>query len=342
MKKIVLIFLSLAFIMISYGVCKPDEDPYNINVLVLKYFPVTLKDGQQHIDINVTQDWEDTLENTRNKTNLITQQLVSTLEDSSIYHGYKDPSEKPSLKYTIVGELEFLQPLPTLPRLPGADVTWTNYNALLNRVNIKDWVMHKGVKEVWIWGYQGYKNVGIYESNMSGPYGNISNGSRRLGDMPLLDKTYTVYTYNYQRGLSEALEDHMHQIENVLKEVDRSLFWDKFVGDYASDPVLHPVRRCGWAHYPPNGRKDYDWADMLNVQTDIENWQPDGGRLQTMNCTHWGCSEGEGAQWFHYWMQNLPGRNNGIMYHGKALTNWWVYIGDFDNAMANKVGLVEH
>jgi hypothetical protein len=50
-----------------------------------------------------------------------------------------------------------------------------------------------------------------------------------------------VLAYNYQRGASEAMEDHIHQIEAVLNYVDarertppekwsEPLFWGKFVG----------------------------------------------------------------------------------------------------------------
>jgi hypothetical protein len=87
----------------------------------------------------------------------------------------------------------------------------------------------------------------------------------------VLDRTYTVYHYNYGRGPSEAVEDHMHQIEAVLRYVDPELFWDKFVGKPGEG-------RCGWSHYPPNGERDYDWANRNYILTDIEDWRPDGGR----------------------------------------------------------------
>jgi hypothetical protein len=45
--------------------------------------------------------------------------------------------------------------------------------------------------------------------------------------------------------------------------------------------------------------------------------------------------------WLIYWMQNLPGANNGLTYCGRPLTNWWAFTGDFDNVMAGWPGLVE-
>jgi hypothetical protein len=39
-------------------------------------------------------------------------------------------------------------------------------------------------------------------------------------------------------------------------------------------------------------------------------------------------------------MQNLPGHANGLTYQGKPLTNWWVFVGDYDYAKKNKMRLV--
>ena len=165
---------------------------------------------------------------------------------------------------------------------------------------------------------------------MAGPYGDISNSDRDLHDLPVLAKTYTVYHYNYQRGPSEAVEDHMHQIEAVLRQIDPQLFWEKFVGKPGEG-------RCGWAHYPPNGVRDYDWRNQTPILTDIEDWTPEGtGQKQLLNCTRW---QGDSLSWFVYWMQNLPGAGHNLSYRGRPLTNWWTFIGDFDFALAQKMRL---
>ena len=117
----------------------------------------------------------------------------------------------------------------------------------------------------------------------------------------------------------------------MLRQVDPDLFWDKFVGRPGAG-------RCGWAHFPPNGVRDYDWRNPAYIQTDIEDWRPDGGGQQVrINCDRW---QGDSLQWFIYWMQNLPGANNGITYRSRPLTNWWQFIGDFDGAMRARAGLV--
>jgi hypothetical protein len=301
-------------------------DLYTVPVLVVSYFPV--KNGR--IDVAVTRDVDAPLDAIRSHTLQTTLQVARALETGSTYHGYKNPDAQLSLRYEIVDRLEFLEPLPTYPK-PGHRQPMTDYNAIMNRLDIRRWVEQRGVKEVWLWAYHGGV-VDIWESNMAGPHGDLSNSDRDPRDLPVLKQTYTVYHYNYQRGASEAVEDHIHQIEAVLNTIDHDLFWNKFVGKPGEG-------RCGWAHYPPNARRDYDWANRSYVMTDIEDWRPDGGgQKQRMNCDRW---NGDSLTWFIYWMQNLPGADNGLTYRRRPLTNWWTFIGDFDRAMTAKMGLVQ-
>jgi hypothetical protein len=301
-------------------------DAYTIPVLVVSYFPI--KNGR--IDVAVTHDVDAPLDDIRSHTLQTTQQVAHALETGSTYHSYKNPDAQPSLRYDIVDSLEFLESLPTYPK-PGHRQPMTDYNAILNRLDIRRWVEQQGIKEVWLWGYHGGV-IDMWESNMAGPYGDLSNSDRDPRDLPVLKRTYTVYHYNYQRGTSEAVEDHIHQIEAVLNTIDHDLFWNKFVGKPGEG-------RCGWAHYPPNAKRDYDWANRAYVMTDIEDWRPEGGgQKKRMNCDRW---NGDSLTWFIYWMQNLPGADNGLTYKGRPLTNWWTFIGDFDRAMAAKLGLVQ-
>jgi hypothetical protein len=271
------------------GLVQKVKLPIKIPIIIVKYFPV---DGEK-IDIKITGDWDDSLAATRAKTERITQQTIQALEEGSRYHGYKDKSAKPSLAYEILNVREFLQPLPVRPNRPENKVPMTDYAKIMTEIDIQAWVEQKGVREVWLFGYHG--NVaGLWESNMSSPHGDVSNSDRDPNDLPVLSRTYTVYHYNYQRDVGEAVENHAHQIEHLLNYVDGRdttptekwpdlLFWGKFVGSDISHkmvPVRTPdgrqVYRCGWTHYAPNSERDYDWANKRAVETDIENWQPDG------------------------------------------------------------------
>ncbi len=297
---------------------------FEIPVLLVSYFPVK----GERIDIAQTGDVGAPLVDVRGHIIETTARVIEALEKGSAYHGYKDPAATPSLHYNIAGSIEFLGPLPTVPK-PGDRAPMTDYNTIMKRIDIRYWVEQRGVREVWLWGYHGGV-VGIWESNMAGPYGDISNSDRRLDDLPLLSHTYTVYNYNYQRGVSEAVEDHMHQIEAVLRHIDPHLFWSLFVGGDKGP-------RCGWAHYPPNASADYDWSNTSAVLTDIETWNPDTPlRRKRLNCERW---NGSSLGWFVYWMQNLPGADNGLSYQGRPLTNWWTFVGNFDEVMAQRLGL---
>ncbi len=332
----------LAWLLVSIQAAEPPVPPWEIPVLVVRYFPV----AGDRIDLKATGDWGESLAATREKTERVTREVIQALEEGSRYHGYKDPAAVPSLRYRVVETLEFLEPLPVKPHQPGK-VPMTDYRRIMERVGIRKWVEERGVREVWLWGYHGGK-VELWESNMASPFGDVSNSDRNPDDLPVLSRTYTVYHYNYQRGTSEAVEDHMHQIEALLNAIDgrdrtpparwgELLFWGRFVGSDASHKIVTP--RCGWAHYPPNAKQDYDWANPRTVMSDIEDWRPDGtGRKQPIDSRKWG---GNSLRWFVYWMQNLPGQNHGLTDRGRRLTNWWVFVGDYDSARKQGIGLVE-
>lgn len=300
--------------------------PFVVPVLMVSYFPV--RAGA--IDRHVTGDVGAPLEVVRQHVHTTSAQVIDALQTGSVYHAYKDPNAQPSLRYTVVDSLEVLEPLPTWPK-PGHRVPMTDYHTIMRHIDARTWVETRGVKEIWLWGYHGGV-VDLWESNMAGPFGDVSNSDRDPHDLPVFGQTYTVYHYNYQRGPSEAVEDHMHQIEAVLGTVDRHLFWDRFVGKPGEG-------RCGWAHYPPNGVRDYDWANPSYVWTDIEDWVPEGrGRLQRFNCMRW---RGDSLAWFVYWMQNVPGAHNGLTFRGRPLSNWWTFMGDYDRARRAGLGLVQ-
>lgn len=320
-----------------------DTLPWTIPVLVLKYFPVT---DDNRIDPSVTGDFDAPLEHARRKTDSLTAAVIAALERGSAYHGYRHPEAPPSLRYEVVETVERLEPLPTR-RIGGRALPLTDYRAIVSAHDIRRWVEERGVKEVWIWGYHGGV-LDLWESNMAGPWGDISNSDRDTTDLPVFSRTYTVYHYNYQRGASEAVENHMHQLEHVLNFVDGRdatepaawdtlLFWGDFVGSDSTHRIVDPG--CGWSHVPYNGERDYDWANPRKVDTDCEYWRPDGtGERRRLDCERWGC---DGLGWFVYWMQNIPGRENGLAHRGRPLRNWWGFIGDFDRAMREGRALVE-
>ena len=340
-----IVVLAVAFLSVwSAGCSSPSERTASdsasfadtIRVVVAAYYPAQ---GTM-IDRTKTGDWGESVEFTRNKVDSVTTALKRALEEGSRYHAYEDASAKPSLIYEIVDRQEFMQPLPTVERA-GSSVPMTDYGAIFDQVGGETWVQENGVDEFWVWGYHGGV-LDLWESNMSSPYGDISNSDRNPDDLPILGSTYTMYHYNYQRGAAEAVENHMHQLEAVINFIDGRdttaaadwpslLFWGKFVGSDSTHKLLNP-RRAGWSHYPPNAEHDYQWANPDPVISDIENWNPDefvSG--QPIECSKWNCKH---LDWFVYWMQNIPGAQNGLTYNGQPIRNWWTLMSQYDEARA--------
>jgi hypothetical protein len=80
-------------------------------------------------------------------------------------------------------------------------------------------------------------------------------------------------------------------------------------------PTKDGFVRCGWSHVPPTADSDYDWGNKKVIKSDIEDWKPDGsGEKKDISSEIW---KGDSYLWFIYWMQNIPGANNGLMFKGK-------------------------
>lgn len=314
--------------------------PAEIPIVVVSFFPLA---GDQ-IDRSKTGDVGGSFASLKAKTEADTQAAMAALEEGTRFRGYKNFLAKPALDYKVVGTYEFKEAMPTLPLKPGEKEPIVDYGKIVNRISIKDWVEKKGVKQVWIWGYHGGV-VNLWESNMSSPTGDVSNSNRDNADLPVLKNTYTVYHYNYGRGVGEMLENHLHQLEHLLNHADgrdvtpedkwsELLFWGKFVGSDASHKLVTEPKRCGWTHYAPNSEQDYDWANPRFVNSDIEDWKPDGGgKVSRISSDRWA---GDGIRWRVYWLQAIPGVNNGLTYKGKPLRNWWSFVSDWDKAKKEK------
>jgi len=324
-----------------------------VPVVVIRFLPTTDNINLNSIETGITS----TLEDMKNKINIMDKQVKFSLEEGSKYHGYSNSSARPSLGYKVVYYLTIYENIPRsnfqVPWNPG--VYRPDYDAILNRINAQYYVEQLGVQEFWLWGYH-HGNIEPTESNMSSALtGDISNSERRNDDLPIYNKTYVVYNYNFGRTQAEAVHNHGHQLEAILSYIDNRqsnntvLFWNKFVGKQNN---VFVTGRCGWTHMPPNTVTDYDYQNFTIVQSDIEDWTPNRtGQLRNVNANTWGSinyewpfniipSQQIESHWYIYWFQNMPGFENLIYYNQENyITNWWGFTSNWDSCIINDIGL---
>lgn len=323
---------------------------YEMPVVIIRYLPT--QDGI-YLD-EVKTGYQSTLEGLKNSIDIYEKRIKFILEEGSRYHGYNDPNTIPSLGYRIVHIVTVYEEVPLGFPAPGNPGSYhPDYNQILTRFNAEAFVNDLGVKEFWIWTWH-HGDIAPAESNMSSPVtGDISNSARYQNDLPIYDYTYVLYNYNFTRTQSEAVHNHGHQLEAILNHVNAKqdgntdLFWKKFVG--TDDAGNFITGRCGWTHMPPNTTEHYDYVNPTIVESDIEDWNPEGtGNKNPVNVNTWGnlvFSWPDGvtdfpqrieAQWYIYWMQNMPGHHNCIKYGENYMTNWWLFTADWDFAVLSK------
>ena len=103
------------------------------------------------------------------------------------------------------------------------------------------------------------------------------------------------------------------------------------------------IAQCGWAHYPPNitwayrqehgdaSRYVYDYTGT--VLSTCRSWRLDvdpSEIAEEIDCTAWGCNipgNNNQAEYFVWWMQNIPGPNNtNFDENGNPMPNWWAAL----------------
>ncbi len=341
-----------------------------IPVVVVRFLPT--RDGVNLDTLKMPEFYSiapRTLAQVKGTTGTHTERLKFMVEEGSRFRGYKNPNARPSLGYQVVDILTFYQHTPAGPFYRdtafGVRAYYLDYTSIMEAINGRDYVENRGVKEFWIWhgyfdgdfpSYQLYHdqmNVAdaraLQESNMSSPTtGDISN-SWRFDDLPLYNRTYTVYEYDIGRTQAEAMENHCHQMEALLSTCS-GLFWPLFVGRDALGN--HTTGRCGWTHMPPNTTKHYDWYNPAVVMSDIEDWRPDGLGARTLVGTNTWESvpyawpggadlvpERGQSQWKIFWFQSMPGFLNGIPNGNQSIPNWWQYVAEWDQAMTAGIRL---
>lgn len=318
--------------------------PLRVPVLVLAYYP---RNPSNPDYLDPTETGENNRKITDMQTNIENMILEgqSIINDATRYHGYKDANAPMYLQYFTYQKFEFFTPIPRGYFLGGTAYR-PNHGQILRDLNICNYVDTNGVKEVWLYGYHSAFIVPD-ESKMSSKYGDVSNAVPKdeyvdsQYRLPRCNNSYVLYDFNYFRGTDTNVHNRMHQIENVIffaenmgypvntSNVQGSVFWDDFAvwGDRA---LLSGYKAsCGNTHSPPNTTNGYDYTSTQYRENNCETWNPDDSKTTYVNrnCTQWGCTELGFHKWF---MQNMPGYNNGIVYAGRQMRNWWEAMYDFN------------
>lgn len=353
-----------------------QEALYVVPVVIIRYLPTT--DGV-NLDVAFNPDFYTlnpiSLVDLKTRINTFARRVKFMLEEGSRFRGYKDSLTRPSIGYKVIDQITVFEPTPPgepFVMIKGLPVHFHDFNQIFSRFNAEHYVNDLGVREFWLWesgldpGYPSYdpsihkpENFRIgNESNMSSPTtGDISNSFRDNTDLPIYNKTYVVYGQNFRRTQAEAVHNHGHQLEamlshvNFLQDRNTTLFWKKFVGQDESNRFI--TGRCGWTHMPPNTTQDYDYQNTTLVESDIEDWTPEGtGQRKPVNALTWGdilypwpdaqpIPQKTESQWYIYWMQSMPGRGNQIPYAQNRMTNWWHFTADWDASIRAGLGLYE-
>lgn len=344
--------------------------PRSLPILTLAYYPPDVQNPQYLDSAETGWDHSYTIDQWKQFTNDMISNATSYLNDASRYHGYKDVSSIPYLNFTITDNKIFNTPMPRgIAANADQTLHVPNYGQILSDINICDYVNNKGVREVWVYGYHS-KVIVPSESRMSSKYGDIANDGPKEQDiqqqfrMPICNHSYTLYNFTYQPlyngqpNFGNTIHDRMHQIENVIAYVEGPDTWPPtqqnrisgiFWGNYAKfigQPNANGKASCGDTHYTPlahyitgdynannpehtirNGNGDAYIYNLsyTDTQSNCQNWP--ANNYETISCNNWSCTD---IGYYKWWMQNMPGYENEILYQGMHVRNWWDAFYDFD------------
>ena len=295
-----------------------------------------------------------------------TIRVKAGIEEGSRFRGYNNPSDKPYIGIKVVRYINIYE-MPKIERqlsqsrfaVDSTEAYYPDYHKLFQDLKIENLVNNQDVKEIWF----NRKSLSVPESNMSSPYsGDVSNGYYEQGytwnseyednDLPVYEKTYVVYSHWLHNTYDFTLHVRGHQYERQFDELESNYFlWGKFKG-FTIGPKGR-TRGCGTVHFPPNATADYQYNNSHYIQSDIEDWKPDGtGNQSPVNNSNWKknysinydlptsyykaeadrSTIGNDPQggWMIYWFQSIPGYENELEYDGHPLKNWWDTIYDWD------------
>lgn len=211
-----------------------------------------------------------------------------------------------------------------------------DYPHMIQEFNIIPRIESREIDEVWMMGLPYF---GYYESAMAGKDAYYINGG--VFDKVPCERRFTIMGFNVERGVAEMIHDLSHRTESTMERVYGGWEIDNLTTNwarFAANEHQSGSSACGTCHYPPNGEKDYDYANQRVVESTADDWlhYPDlTGRKRSLNCEEWSgpYKNRDGNSDYHrnymcWWFTHIP-KAPGVNEDGR-LNNWWEYIFNFN------------
>lgn len=278
-------------------------------------------------------DYKATLEKTSGGT--VEYQIVKIYDTKDYFTSLRKSGEK--LTEARVIELMAEPNWKTLKE----EGTSFDYNAFVTHFGFDKQRNEGKINEVWVWTFP---YGGMAESNMMG------DGAFWINSEPTINKNckelLSIMGLNYERDVACAMESYGHRFESTMmkvygpwdydskKSIKDLTNWERYTGYTKNYNKFNPGKsHIGNIHFPPNGQKDYDWANKDKIDTYADNWAfyPNitDENPRTVDCSEWGCSHIGYMEW---WFSHIP-HFAGINPKDGKLNNWWHYLVNYNEAV---------
>jgi len=199
-----------------------------------------------------------------------------------------------------------------------------DYGAVIDGFGLLGRVESGEVDEVWMFGFP---YAGFYESIMVGPDAFWCNAPPLVRDDGISHR-FVIMGFNYERDVGPMLESFGHRAESLLRHAWRSYsgeanLWERFI---LHDKVAPGRANCGWMHFAPNSRSDYDWGNPAPVPSNCDDWLAFPSLTESVrqvDCREWG--NGDMRAHHKWWFRHLP---KAAGFTGSIANNWWLYAAD--------------
>lgn len=302
----------------------PSEPPIKVRVLVVNYNPIIEKeDGKR---LNQVLGWNDP------KT--LTAGYIRDMEEASGGRidfevvEWRDvdewPKKKDGFRYTDDSFLSMWRGDRSKAHQPDE----ADYLHAIESQKVVPMVDSRKIDEFWIFSFP---YSGHWEAAMAGPGAYFINGG--VYDQVQSKRRFAIMGFSYERGVAEMIHNTVHRTENHMKrafgrwepipKVEKPNLWEKFSAHEHSSPGHAAVGNC---HFPPNGEKDYDYANPRIVQSTMLDWRNYPrltGKKSPINKDTWGGPDYQ-RNYLKLWFSLIP-RTPGLTIDGQP-NDWWKLI----------------